>query len=220
MPKCEPCWNCGAPIATKKVRFCPQCGLAQGGAITGWERLLNRPWWALAALSLAVSTAIVFGAAQLLVRAQAALPALSRSQPTIAPVERATLPLWVRPTRPTSAAPSATLTRTSTMTRTSTTTSSPTATAAPKVIVVQAVTTERTYFEVRLDGAVDYIGIVEAGQARTWTAREKAELRVGNAGGTRLVVNGVEIPPLGKSGQVVDVAYTLDTLPARASPRP
>jgi hypothetical protein len=38
-------------------------------------------------------------------------------------------------------------------------------------------------------------------------------MRVGNAGGLKLTVNGVEVGPLGKDGEVLDVRYNLDNLP-------
>jgi cytoskeleton protein RodZ len=98
----------------------------------------------------------------------------------------------------------------------------PTPTAVPTLsaepggevaIVLEVVATAPTYLEVRLDGALDYVGTLQAGQTRIWTAAERVELRIGNAGGITLRVNDVEVPPLGQPGQVIDVVYTLDTLP-------
>lgn len=80
-------------------------------------------------------------------------------------------------------------------------------------IVVEAIASAPTYLEVRLDGVTDYIGTLQAGQTRVWTAAERVELRIGNAGGLALRVNDVEVPPLGQPGQVLDVVYTPETLP-------
>lgn len=80
-------------------------------------------------------------------------------------------------------------------------------------IVVEVIVSAPTYLEVRLDGVTDYVGILQAGQTRVWTAVERVEMRIGNAGGVTLRVNDVEVPPLGQPGQVLDVVYTPETLP-------
>jgi hypothetical protein len=38
-------------------------------------------------------------------------------------------------------------------------------------------------------------------------------MRVGNAAAVQVTLNGVDLPPVGKSGQVVTVEYTADKLP-------
>lgn len=80
-------------------------------------------------------------------------------------------------------------------------------------IVVQADFIAPTYVEVTSDGEGIFAGVLEEGEERSWTASERMALRVGNAGGISLTVNGVEVEPLGASGEVVDVEYTLDNLP-------
>lgn len=82
-----------------------------------------------------------------------------------------------------------------------------------EAIVVEVNVSAPTYLEVRLDGVADYVGILQRGESRTWTADARVELRVGNAGGVTLRVNDVPVPSLGQTGQVVDVVYTPDTLP-------
>ncbi len=80
-------------------------------------------------------------------------------------------------------------------------------------IVVQADFVASTYVEVTSDGEGIFAGVLEEGEERSWTAGERIALRVGNAGGISLTVNGVQAEPLGASGEVVDVEYTLDNLP-------
>ncbi|MFO7916822.1 MAG: DUF4115 domain-containing protein [Anaerolineae bacterium] len=80
-------------------------------------------------------------------------------------------------------------------------------------IVVQANFVAPTYVEVRGDEEEVFTGVLEEGEERSWTASERLGLRVGNAGGISLTVNGVEVGPLGASGEVVEVEYTLDNLP-------
>lgn len=90
----------------------------------------------------------------------------------------------------------------------------PTATATPAAAVtVEATITAATYVEVTADGVRLLTATLQAGDDRTWTGERSVALRIGNAGGIALKVNGVEVPPLGVTGQVVNVEYTLDNLP-------
>ena len=91
-----------------------------------------------------------------------------------------------------------------------------TATATPipeGAIRVAARVVAKTYLLVTIDGQKAYEGILDAGDSRLWVAQRSLALRVGNAAGIKLVVNDVEVAPLGTSGQVVDVTYTLENLP-------
>jgi len=97
-------------------------------------------------------------------------------------------------------------------TATDTPTPSPTPTRAGN-IVVEARLIAKTYLDVRVDGERVFVGIPEAGQHQQWTAQEIISLRIGNAGGVRLIVNGVDVGIMGEPQQVIDVQYTLDTLP-------
>jgi len=93
------------------------------------------------------------------------------------------------------------------------------ATPAPeptRVIVgieVRAEPNQDCYFEVSADGEELFVGIVAAGDSAVWTADDQIELLVGNAGGVDLIVNDVLLDPPGEEGEIVELAYTLDTLP-------
>ena len=99
---------------------------------------------------------------------------------------------------------------------TNTATATTTATATPAQegpIRVEARVLAKTYVAVTIDGQKTYEGILDAGDTRVWVAQQSLSMRVGNAAGLKLLVNGFEVAPLGTSGQVVDVSYTLENLP-------
>lgn len=94
----------------------------------------------------------------------------------------------------------------------------PTATSSPTAIagvVVEATAQADTYVEATVDGERVYAGILHPDESMRWQAERVIALRVGNAGGLRLVVNGVEVGSLGASGQVVNVEYNVENLPGR-----
>ncbi len=88
-------------------------------------------------------------------------------------------------------------------------------TAPTGAIQVRAVISATTYLEVTADEVRVYTGTLLPGQERTFAANSRLALRVGNAGGLQLIVNGVTAPPLGQTGQVVEVIYTPQNLPTR-----
>lgn len=60
-----------------------------------------------------------------------------------------------------------------------------------------------TWVQVSVDSHIVFRNVLKRGQIETWTAKEKCELSVGNAGGLDLEVNGKLISPLGRRGQVI-----------------
>lgn len=154
------------------------------------------------------------------------LPALKVAKsPTAAPVRVVTLTPALSPTPfqvPTTAQPTATATETATLTPSAYPTETPTATPTPSPtpmpitgVRVEVEVVAKTYVEVELDGKKAFVGILEEGDSRVWSAEREFWMRVGNAAGLRLRVNGVEVGPLGKEGEVLNVRYTLDNLPQR-----
>lgn len=75
-------------------------------------------------------------------------------------------------------------------------------------VQVQARVTAKTYLEVTIDGARTFTGLLDIGAEQVWNGRNSVRLRVGNAIGLELTVNGVKIDPLGQEGEVVEVTYT------------
>jgi cytoskeleton protein RodZ len=68
--------------------------------------------------------------------------------------------------------------------------------------------TERSWIRVTIDGKPQLEGILPAGTTRTFTGNV-ADVRVGNAGGVTVSVNGRPAAPLGKAGDVVEQRYLL-----------
>jgi cytoskeleton protein RodZ len=56
--------------------------------------------------------------------------------------------------------------------------------------------------------------IIKAGESREWSGQQGFTLSLGNAGGVTLNLDGQDLPPVGKSGQVVRNIQ----LPANLSP--
>ena len=68
--------------------------------------------------------------------------------------------------------------------------------------------TERSWLRVTIDGKTELEGILPAGTSRTFTGNV-ADIRVGNAGGVTVLVDGKPAVPLGKPGDVVEQRYVL-----------
>jgi cytoskeleton protein RodZ len=68
--------------------------------------------------------------------------------------------------------------------------------------------TETSWLRVSVDGTVVLEGTLPRGVAKTFTGKV-ADVRVGNAGGVRIAVNGHTLGPLGASGDVVERRFVL-----------
>jgi len=62
---------------------------------------------------------------------------------------------------------------------------------------------EQTWLSLGIDDEPKKNILLQPGETRTWTANGAFVLTLGNAGGVTVVLDGRELPPLGKSGQVV-----------------
>ncbi len=158
-----------------------------------------------------------------------ATPLAPAATSTPAPTAGAQTPTAVVPTgaptgtptpfTPTPSAEPASATPTRSATRTAIPTATPAPiTATPTVRTYEGVYVELTvlqvcYVRVEVDGVMVLEKNLNPGEDQVWTARERFSMRIGNAGGVTLRVNGVEVKDLGAEGQIVDVAYTPDTLP-------
>jgi cytoskeletal protein RodZ len=84
----------------------------------------------------------------------------------------------------------------------------PVAQSAPeKGLVVDAKVVERTWMEVWVDGRSVMADTVQNGFTRSFTAEQQVRMRVGNAAGVQVVVNGATQGPLGSRGQAVDAIW-------------
>jgi cytoskeletal protein RodZ len=87
----------------------------------------------------------------------------------------------------------------------------PAASAAPRSGLKRGLTvrlTEASWLRIVVDGNVAYEGILPAGTTKTFTGKT-ADVRVGNAGGVRIAINGKTLGPLGASGDVVERQFDL-----------
>lgn len=66
---------------------------------------------------------------------------------------------------------------------------------------------ERTWVRVVVDGEEAFSGVLDEGQAQTFQAKKRIELRLGNAGGVEVTLNGQPLGTLGRRGRVVDRTF-------------
>jgi len=74
--------------------------------------------------------------------------------------------------------------------------------------------TEETWLSVSSDGTPVFSGLLEANQTKTIEGKEFATIRVGNAAGLQVRLNGKPLGPLGAHGQVRDLVFTSDKFPS------
>jgi cytoskeleton protein RodZ len=85
---------------------------------------------------------------------------------------------------------------------------SPTPSPLPRAaVVVEARVTERCYLQVWSDGRQVFAETVEPGSNRTFTADDRLQMRVSNAGAVQVLVNGEPQGRLGTPGQAIDVTW-------------
>ena len=78
---------------------------------------------------------------------------------------------------------------------------STTRTGTPYRLVARA--SDATWIRVRMEGGRTTEETIPAGEAREWISNRPFELRIGNAGGISLELNGQALPPLGARGTVI-----------------
>ena len=88
-------------------------------------------------------------------------------------------------------------------------TPAPTPTAVIGVLL-EARTTDRSWMQVWVDGTSVMAETLPNGTVRSFNARQGIRMRVGNASGVEVTINGVPQPPLGSRGQAIDAAWSLD----------
>lgn len=62
---------------------------------------------------------------------------------------------------------------------------------------------EETWVSVKVDGGISQGRLLKAGEVMRWTASKGFSIKIGNAGGTRVIFNGKDIGDLGPHGKVV-----------------
>jgi cytoskeletal protein RodZ len=144
----------------------------------------RRPNWA-AAMAVALIVVVAFGAVKLLTGGKGG-DANTSADP-----------------RHSAAAPA----RTTTPTPTPTKSSGPVA-MAPGQVTVRLSAVENTWVSVHDDGGKQlFEGLVDATAVKSWSAKKKLKLIVGNAGGVRLRVNGKDVGKPGSEGDVIRLSF-------------
>ncbi len=77
-----------------------------------------------------------------------------------------------------------------------------------EAVHVELVVAEPVWISVQRDGHSVYQGELKPNEIRTLSANTEITLKLGNAGGLRIVLNGKPIPPAGPEGQVRTVQLT------------
>lgn len=77
-------------------------------------------------------------------------------------------------------------------------------------VLLDLVARESTWLSVSSDGRLVFTGILAPHETKTVEGKEVARLRVGNAAGLDVRLNGRPIGPLGSRGQVLVVVFTPD----------
>jgi len=78
-------------------------------------------------------------------------------------------------------------------------------------VVISATRAKSWLFVSDATGRTLFSGQIAAGGTKTFTSDQQLNLKVGNAGGVDLSVNGKKIDSLGLDGQVVSVSYGVDS---------
>jgi cytoskeletal protein RodZ len=84
---------------------------------------------------------------------------------------------------------------------------SPSAAVPEKGLIVEARVVDRTWMEVWVDGRSVVAETVQPGFTRSFGADQQVRMRVGNAAGVQVIVNGTTQGPLGVRGQAIDAIW-------------
>ncbi len=75
-------------------------------------------------------------------------------------------------------------------------------------LILSATVIEEVWVSIAIDEGEEIQELLQAGDFRTWEAEESLEIKVGNAGGIELELNGEPLEPLGERGQVVTKTFS------------
>jgi len=99
----------------------------------------------------------------------------------------------------------------------------PTGTPTPIVynaVTVELVITQPSWTQILADDVKVFEGVLQPGDNRIWTGQRRVAVRVGNAGGVEVIVNGQSQGILGGEGEVTDRIYEKVDDPAQLTPTP
>lgn len=96
----------------------------------------------------------------------------------------------------------------------------PAAQPAPeRRVLLDLMAHEETWLSVSSDGKPVFSGILGPNQSKTVEGKEYAKMRVGNAAGIEVRLNGRPLGPLGHRGQVLVVVFTPDNFQIMSPPK-
>lgn len=98
-------------------------------------------------------------------------------------------------------------------------TPAPDASVPGAAVKVEISATDAVWVQAKADGKVLFSGTIDANQKRTIEAKEKVTLRLGNAGGAEITLNGKPVGPVGPKGQVRTVQFTSGGFQIVAAPK-
>lgn len=78
----------------------------------------------------------------------------------------------------------------------------------PGGISLQVTANDDAWFSLNADGKTIFSGVLQAGETKTFAARENARMKIGNAGGIEIKFNGKPTGPIGPKAQVRTVVFT------------
>jgi hypothetical protein len=78
----------------------------------------------------------------------------------------------------------------------------------PSHVILNLSATEKTWISIESEGKQIFAGMLMPSQTKTVTGRDAAQMKVGNAGGIEVRLNGKAIGPLGGRGQVRTILFT------------
>lgn len=79
-----------------------------------------------------------------------------------------------------------------------------------KKLSLELQTLEKTWLQIAIDDSAAKDYIFDTGKNARWEAKEKYLLRIGNGGGIKLFLNGVDLGELGEKGEVVTLLLNKD----------
>lgn len=79
-------------------------------------------------------------------------------------------------------------------------------------IELKAVATDKTWIMITIDDASAKEFMIEKGRKLQWDADERITIKVGNAGGVNLFLNGAPLEPLGPAGVVKTATFTRESV--------
>ncbi len=192
--------SAAAPVAEVTPVELP--AIAAGPALPHW---LNPSSVMVGLLAVVIVAAIVWGGSQLL--QGLSLPDLAALVPTntaVAPTQGGATPL------PSAGSPAAPTAAATVAPSPAATFAFPTPTAPPVAsFEVRLDILTRSWVKVEVDGAGVQEGLLDAGVIKTYKAARRITLRVGNAAGVSVTLNGLALPSLGAEGDVVDRQWVL-----------